>query len=156
MKRAMSAWVVALISTVTLGAGTLTAGVGSAQQAGSVSVKIDGFKGTEGVALVTLYDNPESWLKVPKALQVVRVKITGPSLVVDLKGVKPGTYAVSVVHDENKNNELDMRWLPYPKPKEGAGASRDPETKVGPPKWEGAKFDVGPGGASVNVTMKYP
>jgi uncharacterized protein (DUF2141 family) len=151
MKRAMSVWVVALVAGL-----TLVVNVGWAQQAGNVSVKIDGFKGTEGVALVMLYDSPESWLKVPKAVQVVRAKISGASLVVDLKGVKPGSYAISVIHDENKNNELDMRWLPYPKPKEGSGASRDPETKVGPPKWEAAKFDVGPGGTSVNVTIKYP
>ena len=129
---------------------------GAAQQAGTVTVKIEGLKGTEGVALVALYDSAESWLKVPKAAQVVRAKITGSALVVELKGVKPGSYAISVIHDENKNNELDMRWLPYPKPKEGSGASRDPDTKVGPPKWEGAKFEVGAEGATVQVTVKYP
>lgn len=134
----------------------MVASLARAQQAGNVSVKIDGFKGSEGVALVTLYDSAESWLKVPKALQVVRLKISGSSLQVELKGVKPGTYAVSVIHDENKNNELDMRWLPYPKPKEGSGASGNPDTKVGPPKWEAAKFDVGPAGTAVNVTVKYP
>jgi uncharacterized protein (DUF2141 family) len=151
MTRATWIWVVALFSG-TLLAATLVA----AQQAGSVSIKVDGFKGVEGVALVTLYDSAESWLKVPKALQVVRLKISGPALQVELKGVKPGAYAVSVIHDENKNNELDMRWLPYPKPKEGSGASGNPDTKVGPPKWEASKFDVGPSGASINVSVKYP
>jgi uncharacterized protein (DUF2141 family) len=127
-----------------------------AQSAGTVMVKIEGLKGTAGVALVALYDSAESWLKVPKAAQVVRAKITGSALVVELKGVKPGSYGISVIHDENKNNELDMRWLPYPKPKEGSGASRDPDTKVGPPKWEGAKFDVGAEGSTVQVSIKYP
>jgi uncharacterized protein (DUF2141 family) len=151
MKRAMSIWVVALFSGLTLAVSSA-----GAQQAGSVTVNIDGFKGTEGVALVTLYDSAESWLKVPKALQVVRLKISGATLQVELKGVKPGAYAVSVIHDENKNNELDMRWLPYPKPKEGSGASGNPDTKVGPPKWEASKFEVGAGGTSVSVTVKYP
>ena len=63
MKRAF--WMVAVASSLMLGLN-----VAWAQQAGSVSVKIDGFKGTEGVALVTLYDSAESWLKVPKAVQV--------------------------------------------------------------------------------------
>jgi uncharacterized protein (DUF2141 family) len=128
----------------------------SAQQAGTITVKVEGLKGGEGVALVVLYDSAESWLKVPKAAQVLRAKITGSALVVELKGVKPGSYAVSVIHDENKNNELDMRWLPYPKPKEGSGASRDPDAKVGPPKWDAAKFDVGAEGTTVQVTVKYP
>jgi uncharacterized protein (DUF2141 family) len=138
---------------------TLPAFVGSAfaQQATTVTVKIDGFKGSEGVALVVLYDSAESWLKVPKAAQVAHAKISGNTLVVELKGVKPGTYAVSVIHDENKNNELDMRWLPYPKPKEGSGTSGDASgSKVGPPKWENAKFELGAEGKTIDVSLKYP
>lgn len=128
---------------------------GNAAADSTVSVKIDGLKGTEGVALVALFDSSDSWLKIPKAVQVVRAKISGASLVVDFKGVKPGTYAVSVIHDENKNNELDMRWLPYPKPKEGSGASNNVDTKMGPPKWENAKFEV-KGDTTVSVTVGYP
>ena len=144
------------LALVLSGLGLMLSGPAQAQQAGTVVVKIEGLKGTEGVALVALYDSAESWLKVPKAAQVVRAKITGSALTVELKGVKPGSYGVSVIHDENKNNELDMRWLPYPKPKEGSGASRDPDTKVGPPKWDGAKFDVAAEGTTVQVTIKYP
>ena len=128
----------------------------AAQETGAtVTVKIAGFKGTEGLALVTLYDNEQSWLKVPKAVQVVRAKITGTELKVEFKDVKPGTYAISAIHDENKNNELDMRWLPWPKPKEGVGVSNDPENRAGPPKWETAKFDVPPAGITVKATIKY-
>lgn len=132
------------------------ANVQAQDAAGTVTVKITGFKGSEGVALVTLYDSEQTWLKIPKAVQVVRAKIVGSALTIDFKNVKPGTYAVSVIHDENKNNELDMRWLPWPKPKEGVGVSNDPETKAGPPKWEGAKFEQPAGGTTVKVTVKYP
>src|SRR5207244_283549 len=66
----------------------------------TVTVKIAGFRGVEGQALITLYDSEQSWLKVPKAVQVVRAKITGAAMTVELKDVKPGTYAVSVIHDE--------------------------------------------------------
>lgn len=149
----LSAGLARLVAALALG---LLWSAASASAQATVTVKIDGLKGTEGVALVALYDSPEAWLKVPKAVQVVRAKITGAGLVVELKGVKPGTYAVSVIHDENKNNELDMRWLPYPKPKEGAGSSGSQDSGVGPPKWEGAKLDVAAAGASISVSMKYP
>jgi uncharacterized protein (DUF2141 family) len=49
-----------------------------------------------------------------------------------------------------------MRWLPYPKPKEGSGSSGAQDSAVGPPKWESAKFDVAAAGATVSVGMKYP
>ena len=120
----------------------------------TVTVKIAGFHGVEGQALITLYDSEQNWLKVPKAVQVVRAKITGPALTIELKGVKPGVYAVSVIHDANSNNKLDMRWLPWPKPLEGVGVSNDPDNKVGPPKWETAKFAVSEN-TTVKATVKY-
>ena len=153
----MKRWITATL-TALVAASALAFAQAQAQEdaQATVTVQISGFKGTDGVALVTLYASEETWLNIPKAQQVVRTKITGPNMTVEFKGVKPGTYAVSVVHDANKNNELDMRWLPYPKPKEGSGASRDPDAKVGPPKWEGAKFDVGADGSTVQVTVRYP
>jgi uncharacterized protein (DUF2141 family) len=132
------------------------AGSAWAQPGATVTVKIDGLKGTEGVALVVLYESAESWLKIPKAAQVVPAKITGSALTVELKGVKPGTYAVSVIHDENKNNELDMRWLPYPKPKEGSGASGEAASNKLAPKWESSKFEVPADGKTINVAVRYP
>ena len=85
-----------------------------------------------------------------------RAKITGEAMSVEFKDVKPGTYAISVIHDENKNNELDMRWLPYPKPKEGVAVSNDPAKQPGPPKWEGAKFSVAAAAITVKATVRYP
>ncbi|HEX5657712.1 MAG TPA: DUF2141 domain-containing protein, partial [Polyangiales bacterium] len=93
--------------------------------------------------------------KMPKAVQVVRAQLQGPELKLEFKDVKPGTYAVQVVHDENKNNKLDMRWLPYPKPIEGVGVSNDPDNKAGAPKWEAAKFDVGAAPLSIKITVHY-
>ena len=148
----MKRWVYALLA-ITMGLSTQIAS--ALQPAATVTVKIAGFKGVEGLALVTLYDSEQSWLKVPKAIQVVRAKIAGGTMTIEFKEVKAGTYAVSVIHDENKNNELDMRWLPWPKPKEGVGVSNDPDNKAGPPKWEAAKFSVGPEGATVKATVKY-
>jgi uncharacterized protein (DUF2141 family) len=137
---------------------SLAAGAASvaAQSATTVSLKISGFQGSDGQALVALYDNADTWLNVPKAAQVVRAKITGTELSVDLKGVKPGSYAVCVIHDANSNDKLDMRWLPYPKPKEGSGTSNDAEAKAGPPKWEAAKFDVAAAAVSLKIAVKYP
>jgi uncharacterized protein (DUF2141 family) len=150
----MKRWVLALAAIMTC-VGALHTGEGQAQQPpATVTVKIAGFRGVEGLALVTLYDSEQNWLKMPQAVQVVRAKITGAELSVEFKDVKPGTYAVQVIHDENKNNKLDMRWLPWPKPKEGVGVSNDPDNKAGPPKWEAAKFDVG-SALTLKITVKY-
>jgi uncharacterized protein (DUF2141 family) len=126
-----------------------------AQSPTTVTVKVAGFRNVEGLALVTLYDSEQHWLKMPRAVQIVRAQLAGAELTVQFKDVKPGTYAVQVVHDENKNNKLDMRWLPYPKPKEGVGISNDPDNKAGAPKWDAAKFDVASAPLSIKVTVRY-
>ena len=160
----MKSTLVALFSSIALSAlGALTAigvfvaceqRVAAEASLVTVIVKVAGFKGIEGQALITLYDSEQNWLKVPKAVQVVRAKITAPALTIELKGVKPGVYAVSVIHDANSNNKLDMRWLPWPKPLEGVAVSNDPDNKAGPPKWETAKFAVSEN-TLVKATLKY-
>ncbi|MDQ6951407.1 MAG: DUF2141 domain-containing protein [Mariprofundales bacterium] len=35
----------------------------------------------------------------------------------------PATYAIEVFHDANSNHVLDMRWFPFPAPKEAYGFS---------------------------------
>lgn len=148
----MKRWGVAL-TAVMLCLGAL--GAVHAQALSTVTVKIAGFRGVEGLALVTLYDSEQNWLKMPQAVQVVRAQLKGPDLSIEFKDVKPGTYAVSVIHDENKNNKLDMRWLPWPKPKEGVGVSNDPDNKAGAPKWNAAKFEVPAAPLTIKVTVKY-
>jgi uncharacterized protein (DUF2141 family) len=52
--------------------------------------------------------------------------------------VPPGEYAVAVFHDENGNNDLDRNFLGIPS--EGTGASNDARGFMGPPPYDGARF----------------
>jgi len=54
------------------------------------------------------------------------------TLTVTFEDLPPGTYGVAALHDEDGDDELTMRWLPYPKPKEGVGASRNPRQRCTP------------------------
>jgi uncharacterized protein (DUF2141 family) len=71
---------------------------------------------------------------------------------VTVTGVPPGTYAVQVVHDENNNQELDR---PGFLPTEGMGFSRDAPMRMGPPRWDDARFELTEAGATVPLTMRY-
>ena len=121
----------------------------------SLTVGIVGFRNTTGQALVALFDAKESWPKLDRALRLEKVKLTGSKLDLTLRDLPPGTYAVSVVHDENENGKLDMRWLPYPKPKEGVGASNDAAATIGPPAWADARFRLGDKGGAITIHMRY-
>ncbi|MDB5721533.1 MAG: hypothetical protein JWP15_2151 [Alphaproteobacteria bacterium] len=68
------------------------------------------------------------------------------------EGVRPGTYALAIFHDENGNKKLDT-FLGIPR--EGFGFSRNPTVRFGPPRFAQAGFEVGDGIARVTVRMQY-
>lgn len=71
-----------------------------------------------------------------------------------LEGLEPGTYVITVMHDENENGKLDKDLLG--RPKEGYGVSNDPSPrKFGPPRFEDGKFEYKPGNAAVTIKMRY-
>lgn len=126
-------------------------------QAGGVrlEVQIGGFKTADGEALIGLFVDDETWLKYAKALRVVKVPIKDGQAQTTFEGLEPGVYGVSVIHDQNRNGKMDMAWLPYPHPAEGAGASNNPTALIGPPSWEDSRVRVGAQGGRTVITLQY-
>ena len=114
----------------------------------SLSVSTGEFSNTKGLALVAVF-------KLDKALRHEKLKIEKPTLDVTFRDLPPGTHGVAVIHDENENGKLDMRWLPYPKPTEGAGASNDAPASVGPPSWSDARFKLSDKGGAITIHLRY-
>ncbi|AKM07310.1 DUF2141 domain-containing protein [Pelagerythrobacter marensis] len=68
------------------------------------------------------------------------------------RGVPGGTYALSIIHDENGNGKLDT----FAKiPREGYGFSGNPPVRFGPPKFEEARFELTPGPNRQQVRVRY-
>jgi uncharacterized protein (DUF2141 family) len=132
------------------------AGDASAQSAKvSLTVSTVGFRNTTGQAIVAVFDAKDGWPKLDRALRLEKVKLAAPKVDVTFRDLAPGIYAVEVIHDENENGKLDMRWLPYPKPIEGAAASNDAPATLGPPSWSDARFKMSDKGAAITVHMRY-
>jgi uncharacterized protein (DUF2141 family) len=66
-----------------------------------------------------------------------------------IRGVPPGDYAVSLIHDENGDGQLN-KFLGIPR--EGFGFSRNPRLRMGPPGFEECRFAVT--GALVRETIR--
>lgn len=63
-----------------------------------------------------------------------------------------GSYALSIIHDENGNGKLDT----FVKiPREGYGFSGNPPMRFGPPKFGEASFTLTPGRNLQVVRMRY-
>jgi uncharacterized protein (DUF2141 family) len=72
---------------------------------------------------------------------------------VSLKDVPHGTYAVSVIHDEDGDGKLDTSWLGIPR--EGVGVSMNAKGKAGPPKYKDAKFVLDAAEKKLKIKVRY-
>jgi len=64
-----------------------------------------------------------------------------------------GSYSVSILHDENKDGELNTGLMGIPK--EGIGFSNDPMIIKGTPSFKTAAFDFAESNDTVEITIKY-
>src|SRR5690349_5051697 len=84
-------------------------------------VTIENLKNINGDLLIGLYDNASNFPRKVATGKVV--KVTEKLMKVTFPDLKPGNYAVSVLHDENQNKDMDQGRLGIPK--EGYGFSNN-------------------------------
>lgn len=122
----------------------------------ALRVVVTGIRADQGgEVLVTLYDRESAWLTVDSALAVRRIVPDADSALVEFEGLTPDArYAVAVVHDRNGNGKMDMRWLPWPKPKEGAGVSNN-HVRAGKPRYAEATFPATGPLTVERIIMRY-
>ena len=144
---------VAVVATSAVGAGQ-TPTPESAPADNIIHVDITGLRSDKGQVLCGLFSSAEAFpTKADKAVARLTAKIAERQAVCDFTGIAPGTYAVSVVHDENSNGKLDRNFIGMPR--EGVGASNDAKGHMGPPKFGAASFPYKGGRHDLKVHVNY-
>jgi uncharacterized protein (DUF2141 family) len=119
-----------------------------------IHVEISGLRNDKGQMLCALFTSAEAFpKKADKAVARLTAKIAERRATCDFTGVAPGTYAVSVVHDENANGKLDTNFIGMPR--EGVGASNDAKGHMGPPKFGAASFPYRGGRLELKIHVNY-
>lgn len=112
--------------------------VSTAQQTHTITVKVTNASSDDGQLVIGLYDDEDKFLKNSYMGQMS--PINKGSAMITFNNVPSGTYAVSLFHDENKNDKLDSNFMGIPK--EDYACSNDAKGFMGPPSWSDAKFEV--------------
>jgi uncharacterized protein (DUF2141 family) len=90
----------------------------------SITVHITNIHGIKGDILVGLYTVSENFTSIDDVYKQGKItKITKKRNVYKFINIPNGKYAISIFHDENRNNELDKYFLGTPK--EGYGFSNN-------------------------------
>jgi uncharacterized protein (DUF2141 family) len=127
----------------------LIASVASIAQT-KLTVTIENIKGKKGSLRLGVFDSEEGFLK--KAIGGRVIKPEGDKVTIVFDDLKPGKYAISIIHDENDNNEVDKKAFGIPK--EGLGFSNNAMGKFGPPTFEDSSFTLD-GQKEIVIKMLY-
>jgi uncharacterized protein (DUF2141 family) len=144
-----------LILSLVLLFGIILGSVGqTVVEKGVLTVKLIGFRTNKGQACVSLFNNSKGFPgKYDMAFRILRSAITGNQATIVFTDLPYGTYALSVLHDENSNNRMDTSFIGIPK--EGFGASNNPKGRLGPPTFDDAKFELKSNTKIVEINIKY-
>ena len=119
-----------------------------------IHVEVVGLHSDKGQVLCALYSSRDGFPKQSeKALARVTSGIAQKQAVCEFSGIAPGTYAISVFHDENSNGKLDTNFIGIPR--EGVGASNAAKGHLGPPTFDAAAFHFSGGRMELKITINY-
>jgi uncharacterized protein (DUF2141 family) len=121
---------------------------------GVLSIEVRGLHSDRGQALCFLYAGGAGFPGDPaRAVATVRAPIRERAAGCRFPDLAPGAYAVAVVHDENGDGRLNRNLVGLPA--EGVGASNNPKSRFGPPKYDDARFDFPGGALTLSVLVRY-
>lgn len=103
----------------------------------TVKVTIENVLSDEGTILAALH-TADTFMK-GQGISDGAISAQTGEVTLTFKNVKPGTYAIMVLHDENDNERMDYEANGMPKERYVTTGTIE---LYGPPTFEGAKFDL--------------
>lgn len=126
----------------------------SAKQAGasSIEVRIEGLRNTRGTLRLCLNQSRAHYPDCSGDPGARKASIPATARNHIFANLRPGTYVITAMHDENDNGRLDTI---VGIPREGFAFSNNPSVSFGAPRFERVRFSIGPARALVRLRFKY-
>lgn len=119
-----------------------------------IHVKILDIKNSTGSVACALFESPDGFPTefLQSATNIMVIKIRDTQARCDFEDIPPGTYALAVIHDENRNGKLDTRLKI---PTEGYGFSNDVKALLGAPSFSSASFQYDGQNLDMTISLHY-
>lgn len=106
---------------------------------GTLMIDITGFHNDDGEVLVSVFNDKKGFPNDTGAAYLnLTATITDHAARFEIPDLPYGAYAVSVLHDENRDGRMNSNVVGIPK--EGFGLSLNPRLKRKQPEYEDARF----------------
>jgi uncharacterized protein (DUF2141 family) len=121
----------------------------------SINVKIQNIANNSGVIACAIFESEEGFPSkfVKFASKTMLTQIRGKDAIFEFSDIKPGKYAIAVIHDKNRNGELDTNLLGIPT--EGYGFSSDAKITMSAPSYSDALFSYDGGHLQMSISLHY-
>ena len=117
-----------------------------------LNLSIERLRNDRGVLRICATRERKHFPDCSKDPSALRRSVPASTVAVSFQGLKPGLYAISVLHDENGNGRMDT-FLGVPR--EGFGFSGNAAPRFGPPSFEAAAITIEAGVSHQTVRMRY-
>ncbi|OUW17807.1 MAG: hypothetical protein CBD18_03940 [Opitutales bacterium TMED158] len=127
------------IKSILILAGIAVSSLFATDETVELKVVATGAKANTGQLLLSVFDSEESYLKRP-VLEKQQPVGEAAETVFQIDGLAPGTYAVSIIYDEDSNGKLNTGFLGIPS--ELVGMSNNAKGLFGPPSFAKCAFSL--------------
>ncbi len=120
----------------------------------TLKISITGLRNNSGSVILGFYNNDKAFAAETPLFTKVESKATTVNHVLTLnyKDIKPGTYGVVMLDDENNNNKMDYGWI---LPEEGYGFSNYNHFGLTKPKVSKFSFTITNENKVVEIKVQY-
>jgi uncharacterized protein (DUF2141 family) len=119
----------------------------------TLEIRFTGIRSPKGQIAIGINTSSDGWPRNPQMdANWKKVNMEDGVFTAKLDNLVQGTYAISVLDDENSNLEMDM-FLGIPK--EGWGFSNNPPFKLSAPKFDECSFSIDRPNQVITINMRY-
>ena len=105
-----------------------------------IILEVYGFENLDGDLAIAINNSSEQFISTTECYRDTIIDIPSNDITLTIEGIIPGTYAISIFHDEDEDGELGLGFLNIPE--EGFGFSNNPTIGFSQPDFNDCQFTI--------------
>ena len=121
-----------------------------------VLLEVEGFENLDGNLAIAIYNSSETFNSETEFYREAAFTVDESHMTIVIDSMDAGSYAISILHDEDESGDMEMGGFLNLIPQEGFGFSNNPVIGISEPSFSDCKFAIDEGQAvSVPITLIY-
>lgn len=121
-----------------------------------ILLEVASFENLDGNLAIAIYSSSETFNSETEYYRDTAFAVNEDMMNIVIDSMEAGTYAISVLHDEDESGDMEMGGFLNLIPQEGFGFSSNPSIGVSEPSFDECKFEIEEGqSVAVPITLIY-